>query len=178
MAIMNTTGKLYDTRIADGKPVIAFSVDSDAGLTELLTGDLLTIKVEKYRAKRSLTANAYLWTLIGKIAEKTGEPRTAIYRHAITEAGVMNALVVREEIASKVVSMLTNLKPSGTGDFALEGDTKKGWTEIYFYLGSSKYNTAEMARLIDYVVDECAPLGIDTIPPDEIARLKNEWASQ
>ena len=175
---MNTTGKLFETQFIDGKPVISFTVDSDAGLTELMQGDLLSIKVEKYRAKRSLNANAYLWVLIDKIAEKTGEPRSEIYRHAIMEAGVINPLVVKQDIARDVITMLTNTKPSGTGDFALEGATKKGWTEIYFYVGSSKYNTAQMSRLVDYIVDECKPLGIDTLTPDEIERLKKEWQSQ
>lgn len=175
---MNTTGRLQGAQFIDGKPVISFEVDSDAGLTELMQGDLLTIKVEKYRAKRSLNANAYLWVLIDKIAQKTGEPRSEIYRHSLMEAGVMSALAVKESIAHEVVKMLTNTKPSGTGDFAVEGATVKGWTEIYFYAGSSKYDTAQMSRLIDYVVGECRPLGIDTITPAELERLKSEWGNQ
>ena len=172
---MNTTGKFYKTQIVDGKPVISLQVDSDAGLTELMEGDLLSVKIEKYHAKRSLTANSYLWVLIGKIAEKTGEPRSEIYRHAIMEAGVMKTVAVREAIAQEVTSYLTDVKPAGTGDFAVTGHTLKGWTEVYIYIGSSKYNTKEMARLIDYIVEECKPLGIDTIPPEELERLKAAW---
>lgn len=172
---MNTTGRLYEARVIDGKPTISLQVDSDAGITELLDKDLLSIKIEKYKAKRSLNANAYMWVLIGKIAEKTGEPRSEIYRQAIMEKGVMKPLVVRDEIAQSVTNMLTDTKPSGTGDFALTGASKKGWTEIYFYIGSSKYNTEEMARLIDYIVEECHPLGIDTMTPDELERLKSQW---
>lgn len=172
---MNTTGKLYKTMMHEGKPIISLQVDSDAGLTELLEGALLSIKIEKYHAKRSLNANSYMWVLIGEIAKKTGEPRSEIYRHAIMEAGVMKTLVVKEELASEVTSYLTDVKPSGTGDFALTGHTLKGWTEVYLYIGSSKYNTKEMARLIDYVVEECKPLGIDTMTPDEIERLKAAW---
>ena len=175
---MNTTGRLKDAQFINGRPVISFEVDSDAGVTELMQGDLLTIKVEKYRAKRSLNANAYLWVLIDKIAEKTGEPRSDIYRHAITEAGVMGAFVVRQDVAGEAVKMLTNIKPTGTGDFAIEGATRKGWTEIFYYLGSSKYDTAQMARLLDYIISECRPLGIDTITPDELERIKSEWGNQ
>ena len=172
---MNTTGKLHSAKMIDGKPLISLQVDSDAGLTELLEGDLLSIKIEKYRAKRSINANSYMWVLIGQIAEKTGQPRSEIYRHAIMEAGVMKTLVVKENLASEVTSYLTDTKPSGTGDFALTGHTLKGWTEIYLYIGSSKYNTKEMSRLIDYVVEECKPLGIDTMTPDELERLKMAW---
>ena len=175
---MNTTGKLYGTQMINGKPVISLQVDSDAGLTELLEGDLLRIKVEKYKAHRSLNANSYMWVLIDEISKKTQAPRSEIYRQAIQEAGVMKPLVVKDEIAQSVTNMLTDIKPTGTGDFALTGASKKGWTEIYFYIGSSKYNTEEMSRLIDYVVEECKPLGIDTMTPSEIERLKEQWQNQ
>lgn len=87
----------------------------------------------------------------------------------------IRVFLLMEELASEVTSYLSDVKPSGTGDFALTGHTLKGWTEVYLYIGSSKYNTKEMARLIDYVVEECKPLGIDTMTPDEIERLKAAW---
>lgn len=172
---MKTTGKIKGARFEDGHPVITLQVDSDAGITELLEGDLLDIDLKKHRSKRSLNANAYMWVLIGEIAQKTGEPRTEIYRNAIQDAGVMKPLVVREKIVDEVLRMLTDVKPSGTGDFALEGHTKNGWTEVYLYVGSSKYNTEEMSRLIDYIVSEAKQLGIDTMTPEEIERLKAQW---
>lgn len=175
---MKTTGRLKSAVMINGRPVVAFEVDSDAGVTELLQGDLLDIDVRKHKAKRSLNANAYMWVLIGEIAEKTNEPRTEIYRQAVMDAGVMKPLVVRENIVGEVINMLTDTKPTGTGDFALEGATRKGWTEVYLYIGSSKYNTEEMSRLIDYIVTEAKGLGIDTMTPEELERLKQSWESQ
>jgi hypothetical protein len=35
-----------------------------------------------------------------------------------------------------------------------------------------------MAHLIDGVVDECKEVGIETLPPDELARLKTEWGRE
>ena len=175
---MNTTGRLVDAKMVNNKPVISLELDSDAGLTELLEKDLLRIEVKKYRAKRSLNANAYMWVLVGEIAEKIGEPRTAVYHKAIEEAGVMKPFVVRSEIADEVQEMLTDVKPQGTGNFALVGASRKGWTEVYFYEGSSNYDTEQMSRLIDYIVGEAKDLGIDTMTPEEIERLKAEWESQ
>ena len=173
---MKTTGTLKAARFEDGKAVVSFAVDSDEGITELMQGEILDIEVKRHRAKRSQNANSYMWVLIGEIAAKTGEPRTEIYRQAIQEAGVMKPLVVRSEIAQSVTTMLTDVKPTGTGDFALQGATKNGWTEIYFYIGSSKYNTEEMSRLIDYIVVECKELGIDTMTPEELERIKAQWS--
>ena len=45
------------------------------------------------------------------------------------------------------------------------------------YEGSSKYDTAEMARFIDGIVQECEELGIETESPDELVRMKREWGS-
>lgn len=43
------------------------------------------------------------------------------------------------------------------------------------YYGSSVYDKAQMARLIDIVVDECKEQGIETMTPEELARLTEEW---
>ena len=45
------------------------------------------------------------------------------------------------------------------------------------YYGSSFYSVEEMAHLIDLVVQDCKELGIETIPPEELERLKNMWGA-
>ena len=172
---MITTGKLHGATMQNGQIVLSFAVDSDAGLTELMQGDLLDIKVEKHREKRSLDANAYMWVLIDKLAKKIGEPKSAVYRHAIEEAGVMKTVVVKEDISAEVSKYLTDTKPAGTGDFAVCGATRNGWTELFIYIGSSKYNTKEMATLIDYVVMECKEQDIETRTPEEIEDMIKRW---
>ena len=42
------------------------------------------------------------------------------------------------------------------------------------YLGSSTYTTKEMSVLIDGIVSECKDLGIETMTPEELARIKEE----
>ena len=54
---------------------------------------------------------------------------------------------------------------------------KKG-IQIQAYYGSSGYDTKEMGRLIDGVIDECKELGIETLPPDKVALLKEEWGCE
>ena len=50
-----------------------------------------------------------------------------------------------------------------------------GYTLIASYPGSSTFDTAEMARLIDYIVSECKDYGIETRPQAEIDSLLKEW---
>ena len=41
--------------------------------------------------------------------------------------------------------------------------------------GSSDYDTREMSELIDGTVSEAKQMGIETLPPHEIERMKKEW---
>ena len=43
------------------------------------------------------------------------------------------------------------------------------------YYGSSSYNSSEMAKLIDLVVQECQQQGIETKTPVEISSLLERW---
>ena len=47
--------------------------------------------------------------------------------------------------------------------------------QLQCYYGSHTYDTEEMSRLIDGVVTECRELGIETLPPDELKRMKEQW---
>ena len=46
---------------------------------------------------------------------------------------------------------------------------------INAYYGSSSFNSKQMARLIDGVVQDCKPYGIETKPQAEIDSLLKEW---
>ena len=46
---------------------------------------------------------------------------------------------------------------------------------ITAYYGSSSFNSKQMARLIDGVVQDCKPYGIETKPQAEIDSLLKEW---
>ena len=71
------TGKIAGVSFTiDGQPLIALQLNERqnalAMLDELKSLEKLTVKLDKFKVKRSLDANAYAWLLIGKIAEKTG----------------------------------------------------------------------------------------------------------
>ena len=53
-----------------------------------LNGKDLEFSLKTYRKKRSLTANAYAWELIGKLAEALNLPPVDIYRNAIKRVGI------------------------------------------------------------------------------------------
>ena len=54
----------------------------------------------------------------------------------------------------------------------------EGYTNVIAYYGSSTYNTKEMTRLINLIVDECKQLGIETKPKAEIDSLLRSWDNE
>ena len=80
---------------------------------------------------------------------------------------------------SQLVSVLSEIKVDGyfkyyevAGESTLNG---KNFTHYRVYKGSSEYDTKEMSLLIDGIVHEAQNLGIETMPPNEIERLKGMW---
>ena len=54
-------------------------------------------------------------------------------------------------------------------------DSGLGTKTVFAYYVSSVYDTRAMSRLIDSLVQEAKSLGIETMPPDELAALLEAW---
>lgn len=135
-------------------------------------GKALEVGFKLYRKKRSLNANAYCWELLGKLAEKMNLPAEEIYREAIRAVGIYRDVELTEKAAK---TMRHIWRAHGTGWISEQVDETNGGVMIRFWYGSSCYNTAQMSRLIDYIVSECKELGIETLTPAEIERMKENW---
>ena len=61
--------------------------------------------------------------------------------------------------------------PTEQVDYGRDGDR----VVVRAYYGSSTYNTKQMSRLIDSIVQDCKDLGIETLPPEKLAAMKEEW---
>lgn len=140
----------------------------------------LSIKIDKYRESRSLNANSYAWLLMTKLAEersKDGERVTKedVYRDEIKD---MNIYKDFENLSPDDAKTLqTAWSMLGTGwlseqvDFMPDGEN----VIIRCYYGSSKYNTKQMSKLIDNIVQDCHAIGIETKTPEQIAELLSLW---
>ena len=142
-------------------------------INDLLECDKLAIEAKKWRKKRSLDANAYLWVLCTKIANhpQIKSSKDEIYEDMLRKYGY----IYRDEngcITVTVKSEVDMTKVSGHWLFY------KGNHQFSSYLmikGSSEYDTAEMAHFVDCVVQEAKELGIETLPPDELERMVSAW---
>lgn len=135
---------------------------------------LYDCEIKKHREKRSLDANAYCWVLIDKLAQATGIPKTEIYRRAIKEIGGVSSVVCVQERAADRLEKGWGC--NGIGWFSERSESRlQGCVNVTLYYGSSTYDTHQMSRLIDHIVEDCRALGIETLPPERLAAMKEDW---
>lgn len=144
-------------------------------------GDDVEIEIAKPKKRRSLDANSYLWVLCGKLAEVISNPadvktKTDIYRDAIREKGVYHQLEIEEEAlhafnhawGSNGLGFFTEINYSWK-------DKGRDKIHITAYSGSHIYSTTQMSKLLEYVIAECKEQGIETLTPDELAKMEASW---
>lgn len=178
--MFDVTGKIKDFSVdfVTGKANITFSINEKNDVIkcfdELSQCEKLSIKIAKYRKKRSLNANSYFWLLCGKLSEKMGIPKIDIYREYIRNIGVFRMVEINEKA---VDTLITAWQLNGIGWLAERVDKSKidGFVIVCLYYGSSTYNTQQMSLLIDNVVQDCKEQGIETLTPTELETLKTEW---
>ena len=136
---------------------------------------LYDLEVKEHRQKRSLDANAYAWVLIHKLAADMGLKPVEVYRNAIRDVGGnCTPMCVREQDVSRFIK---SWEANGLG-WPVEdlGPSQvPGCRNLLAYHGSSTYDTAQMSRLIDSLVQDCKALDIGTLTPEKLALLKEAW---
>lgn len=133
----------------------------------------LTIK--EHRKKRSLDANAYAWVLIGKLADAMRITPKEVYRQAIVNiGGNFEVLPVREDAVQKFKE---TWEAQGLGWPCYDMGRSKitGYRNLQAYYGSSTYDTRQMGQLIDNLVQDCKALGIETLTPEQLSLLTEDW---
>ena len=180
------TGKISDLSLdfRTGKPKLVLEMNERQSAMdmydELHECERLSIEIKKYRQKRSLDANSYMWLLCDKLAKalsdtKVKHTKEEIYRKAIKEIGVYKDFQGLSPTDAK--TLRTDWEMLGTGwvteqvDYMPDGEN----VIIRCYYGSSQYNTKQMSRLIDNIVQDCEAVGVETKTPDEIANMLSLW---
>lgn len=130
------------------------------------------IKLTKWVEKRSNNANAYCWVLCTKIANAIGSSKDEVYEQMLQSYGTVD-----DEVPP--ITVIASVDISKFTDHFMKFDTRLiGDKEFNCYLrikGSSEMNKKEMAHFIDGIVFEAKQLGIETLPPEELFRLKELW---
>ena len=149
------------------------NIDTLSALKQYTTdGKLLDVDIKKYRAKRSLQANKYLWELLGKIAEILNADKWKIYLQMLKRYGKYTYIIVKPNVVESMKEKWREIEE--LGEVEVEGQTG---VQLLCYFGSSSYNSKEMSTLIEGVIYEAKELGIETKTQEEIdsmvATIKN-----
>lgn len=123
--------------------------------------------------KRSQNANSYAWQLIGEISKKVSLPKNEVYQKMIEDIGGMSDVVtIKSEALYDFTRAFINghlgrsVDPIGThGEF----------TDVVITYGSSDYDTAQMSRFIDSIVQECHVLDIPTMEDARLDQIIKAW---
>ena len=157
-----------------GEWLITFSTKEDFSTKfKELSEKPVSVEIKKASAKRSRDANAFAWVLIDKIAERMSVPKADVYRNAIREIGGVSETIC---VQDKAVDRLRDgWQKNGIG-WQTETMPSKipGCTNVVLYYGSSTYDTAQMSRLIDLLIQDAEQLGIPTLR-DDADKLLERW---
>lgn len=137
-----------------------------------LIGQDVRLKITKWSEKRSLDCNSYLWALCTKLAEVLKTSKEEVYEEALRKYGYVDdepiVLTVKSEVNMDLID----------GHWKYLRESKDGRFKAYMRLrGTSEYTNKEMSHFLDMVIEDCKEQGIETLPNEEIKRMKELWES-
>lgn len=177
---MECTGKLIDASLnmITGKYRLTFEVNEKqavmGGYDGIKDCEKLSIKAVKHREKRSLDANAYAWVLMQKLAEAVNSDKWSIYLRCLQRySRAFTHVIVKENAVDRMKELYRTC--IDLGEVTVNGQTGH---QLQVYYGSSTFDTKEMSVFIDGIVTECKEVGIETLTPAELERMKVQWQNQ
>lgn len=157
-------------------------VSSDNELSKISPNIEYEITIQKKKNKRSLNSSAYCWVLCQRIANELSKngytSKEDVYRKAIKDCGHFTYIPVRADAVDRYIQIWQGHGLGWLAEDIGECKTLDGYHNIMCYHGSSVYNTQEMTRLIDCLVDECNQLGIQLEPSEYIRSLVEGWGNE
>ena len=174
---MECTGKLHSVNRdwVSGKIIISFELNEEPteAINSITSCEKLSITAKKYRAKRSLDANAYCWAIITKIANHPDirSSKEEVYEEMLQKYGEL----YQDEEGYIVGTYKTDTDMSKVPGHWKFYKSNGKFNSYLMIKGSSEYDTSEMAHFIDCIVGEAKELGIETLTPVELERMKAEW---
>lgn len=157
------------------KGLVTIEITGEENYNELLAlkSQNKHVEIKEHKNHRSLDANAYLWVLLTKLQDKLSIPKEELYKNYIQKIGSSEILPIKNEAVDKFREAWQR---NGLGWITETTKSKlDGFTNVIAYYGSSSYNTAEMSRLINEVVDDCKEQNIETKSDNEINNLLKQW---
>lgn len=171
---MECTGRIKDISLdwKTNQLNLALSINEKNAISEIdkLKDDKLSIKIVKYRKKRSLDANGLLWYCLGQIAASLQADKWDVYLQMLKRYGKYTYICVKPNMVDSVRSQWRETEV--VGDVNINGSEA---VQMLCHFGSSTYNTKEFSVLLDGVISEMHEMGLEVPPSTEMKRALEEW---
>lgn len=132
-------------------------------------GKTLVVKIEPKKERRTLTANAALWKMLGDMAKVLKTTAEELYLQSLQKYGISEYISCVPEAVGRVSSLYRIA--IDRGPFYYGGNR---FTCLQVYPGSSTYSTKEFSDLLDGVIQDAKELGVDFIKASDKALLLEE----
>lgn len=151
---------------------LTLSINENFAIDEIdkLKDDKLSIKITKYRQKRSLDANGLLWVCLGQIAEVLRTDKWEVYLQMLKRYGKYTYICVKPNVIDAVKAQWRECEIVGE----IEVNGQKA-IQMLCYFGSSTYNTQEFSVLLDGVISEMQEIGLQAPLSEDMKRALEEW---
>ena len=137
--------------------------------TKILTVQIgLNEEIEVKKKKRSKNSNAYFWKLLQELCFELNLDLIGEYRKRVKELGICQTFELDTKNLATFEYLWSN---NGIAYFTEKVEENGNKTTINAYYGSSSYNSKQMSRLIDNLVQDCRSVGIQTLEDKEIEDL-------
>lgn len=166
-------GRLKDlTFNGDGSQNITVTVGANFRETfDMLKDKDIVVEIKKASDRRTNNQNAFAWKLIDEIAAAKHEKVSTIYRDSLKDVGGISTIVGMKNEAIPVFRDGWEKGHLGRQVEIIPGSERPGWSNVKIFFGSSEFDTEQMSRLIDNLIQDAEALGIPTITEKERQRL-------
>lgn len=128
----------------------------------------LNEEIEVKRKKRSKNSNSYFWELLQQLCLEMNLDVIQEYKKRVKELGIFK----QWELDTINVPTFEKIwQDRGIAWFTEKVEEIGNKTIINAYYGSSSYNSKQMSKLIDSLVQDCKQIGIQTLDEIEIEEL-------
>ena len=176
---MESKATILSIKPTIGGADITLHIDGDLSQIDTLMEHTLRLKLVQWREKRSKDANGYFYSLVDKLANAMRVSKPYIHNLMLRKYGqiqkvddrpVWVVLPETDDVFKKVEEEDTlHLRPTNE---VKEGKDGKMYRTYLLLKGSHELDTKAFSILLDGIIDECRQVGVETLPPDEIKRLK------
>ncbi len=122
-------------------------------------------ELKEIKKKRTLDQNSYYWQLLNKLSKKLKIPSTELHFELIKKSCPFEEYLVPEASNLRALEYYEERNK-------IEKNGKE-FKVIRVYVGSSLLDTSEMGILLDNLIEECKLQNIETMTPEELAKMRS-----